>query len=309
MNNVINLCIKATGVILLCYFLNRIVQYCRGTPKAKTTGTLDQFNAEQKTLDNRTVAVPTLSEDQQRQAIIDSRDLILSNKASYEKVDIKLKELVDQMSSKNRSVQLEAMESLQSICKNCQNAQTAKSLIIQFTNFLTDIGPIDTKSLVVQNTKRELQSFVLGLLPELIKSYSKQAPENQDVKALDKLTICLIETYNNTSDAGKDSVLWTLSECDNCIQSIEPPYLENKIELLIAILNNKKEYKRIDESTVELLSNIMQKKLENLSKYTASVLEALKSYEKKKNEHDKKHAERIAELKKYEKLLETGLPS
>lgn len=264
MNNVINVCIKGVGVLMLCYFIKRIVEWCRGEPKIKTTGSLDLPGKELSARIVTSGAAPELSIEDQRLSIRNSRDLIIDN-VSSEQTESLLKELFIQMSNENREVQFEAKNAIQQIVSSLQSVELTKLLIIQITNFLENIGPV-SQYLVVEDPQK-IQLFVLALVPKVVKNYSLQDSSIQDIVVLDNLVNCLMKAFDNTIDSGETSILSALSEREKCVQSFNISILENQVKLMISILKNTK-YNSLHGDAVEVLTSIMKRELESLVEYT-----------------------------------------
>lgn len=309
MNNVINLSIKGAGVLMLCYLFNRIIECCRGKPQVKTAAFIDlelkgttltgytvvsedttegqDLEAPQNPIlqhaagpeqiaaipssSNTTSAAqqPSLSIEEQQEAIINAYHLILANKIESAKGKAKIiKELIAQMEHKICSIHLYAKGGLQKIADKAPlDDQTAEALIIEFTNFLKNI-----KEDIVPNSKSEIQLFLLGLLPNIIRNYYVQ-----DSNVIDELINCLMETFRNTTDRGQAHVIWSLHIHAQFATSWNLETTEKEIQFLISVLNDPKHQARSKRIPI-ILELIMKANLENLSQYNNSVQEALGTY-------------------------------
>lgn len=261
MNNITKLCIKSIMIMMLCCLLKI---------EAKPL-------SEQKMVSE---VVSDLSVDEQRQAIMDSTNLILDNKVSPEQTEDILKDLFDQVSKEDVSIQMQAMESLQSIVEASQNPETVNAFIIQCTNFLENTGLIE-KGIFVQNSKRKIQLFVLELLLSIVETYSAQDSSFQNVQVLDNLVNCLLGAFDNTIDAGKALILNILVVRESCVQSFNFAILEKEVELMISELNGNK-YKFFHNDGLRILDFIISRELEELSKYTNLILEAVETHKESK---------------------------
>lgn len=238
---------------------------------------------------------------------LDSQDVNARNVVSENKVltpeEQQIFGLIVKMMSADRSAQLHAMDTLQKMVLAPRDAETIKALIIQFTDFLKNLGPVE-QGFWVFDTKKEVQLFILGILPKVIEAYAKQDVSIQDVSVLDGLVSCLMESFDNTTDHLKDRVLYSLFARERCAKSTNSKIVEEEVELMISILS-KSVFKCRANPAKEVLCSIMQReKLENLSQYESSAMTSIENYTKLAEIAYEKGEKETKETEKYFQSLE-----
>lgn len=265
MFNIIDLCTKGVSKCFngTCYLFNRVVECCCGKPRAKLAG-----NA------GGDASLVDLS--------VRGSSVVPENKVlSVEEKEI-LGLIVEMKNADDRPVRLHAMLRLEEIVRGEQSTKMIDALLIQFTSFLNTLGRVELE-LFVEDNRREIQLFVLGLLPDVIRAYGKQDKAIQDVIILDSLVSCLIEIFANTLDSGQDSILNSLFERQKCIESSNLEILEKELKLMITLLSDPvyKSGSRF-ENAEEIICLIMVGESEMLAKYSEQAKEAITAYTERK---------------------------
>lgn len=158
--------------------------------------------------------------------------LILDEETEPQDISFYLKNLIALMSNSNEPQEIQ--ESLESIVASPNlNPETTRIYMIEFTEFLKNIGPIDSMSLHI-DPKQSNQEFIIEQIFGIIKSESYK--KVQDIEVKDALIQCLLDTYNNTSPFGKNTIVYVLTLQNSC--HTNSTILKQIIELMISILNN-----------------------------------------------------------------------